>query len=236
MATSSEDRDSMEERELLDIVLDMMMENEPKDDIINSLIETGLQEEEAQEVYEKAKEEYEERIGSKLNQKVDELFEEKKENMMNRMDAKIEGLEEDLETKMDLDQSEQREYVDNQIKKMESKVDDLKDQFFSLRSEEQSDYKELSQKIEGMGPSSKYKKMLAFTLILTGIVVIIYAALHLNAIPTLLEEKASKALLGLALEAVLIFTGIIAIKFGKDVYTEDTGTKSRGEMHSWVTE
>ncbi len=236
MASFSEDRDSTEEKELLDIVLDMMAENEPKDEIINSLIETGLNEEEAQKVYEKAKEEYEKKIGSRISQRVDELFEEKKENMMNRMDAKIENLKDDLETKRDLNKSEQKEYVDNKIKDVKGKIEDLEDQLFSLRSKEESDYKELSEKIGGIEPSSKYKKMLAFILILSGVIMIIYGALRLDAIPALLEKEIPKILMGIALEAVLILTGIIAMKFGKDIYVESSKTRSTEEMHSWVTE
>lgn len=236
MASSNKDKGTPEERELLDIVTDMMMEDSSKDEIINSLIETGLKEEEAKDVYKKAKEEYEEKIGSKLNQKVDERFEERKEAMMDRMDAKIQGLKDDLETKRDLNKSEQKEYTDNKVNGVKGKVEDLEDQLFSLRSEEQSHYKELSKKIQGMGPSSKYRKILAYTLILTGVLVIIYAALNFTAIPTLLEEKISKAILGVALEAALILTGIITIKFGKDVYLESSGTESRGELQSWVTE
>lgn len=234
MATSKKNSD-LEEKELLDIVLDMLIKDQSKEEILKTLRETGLGEEEAGKVYEKAKEEYDERLESKLSDRVEELFKEQKENMLTRIDSKLNDMEDSIETKQDLRGTERRKYVDDKFQTLKGKIEDLEDQLFSLRSREKSDYEELTHKVDEMKPTSQYKKILAFILILVGAIIITYSVLNFQATQTLLNESLSKALVGIAMEALLIVTGIFSIKFAKDIYTSST-EEIKGREQQWITE
>lgn len=234
---ASSKKDNPEDREeLLDIVFDMIMEGESKEDIITTLQESGLEEEEAESVYEEIEERYESQLGTQVKKRVEELFEERKENIMKRMDAKVQDLKDDVETKREFTKSEQKEYTDKKFKELESELEDLKDQLFDLNSEVKSNYEELSNKLKGLQPSSWTAKLGSIALVLIGGIIIAYSILNVNATQILSQGKITKRLMQIALEVILVFTGIILIKFGKDIHSSSKGNLKTSESHSWVEE
>lgn len=234
---SSKNSNDPGEKELLDIVLDMMIKNESKEEILKTLQETGLSKEEAKQVHEKAKKEYDERIESKLSKRVEELFKEHKENMLTRINSKLQDMKDSIETKQDLKATEQKKYVDDRIKNLKGEIEDVENQLFSLRSTEKSDYEEIDHRLSRIQPSSENKRTLSFVLILIGAIIITYSILNFQGTATLLGKDLSKAMIGVSLEALLIVTGLISIKFAKDMYISSKEEEvEEGRDQTWITE
>lgn len=229
MASSSKNKGKTR-KDLLEIVFEMMSKGESKEQIVTTLQEAGLEKKEAEKVHQKAKEEFQGQLGKQMEGKVAQLFEEKEEKMMNRIDSKLKDMKENLETSMSLKESEQKEYTNKKIKGLESQFEDLKNHVFDLKAK----FKNLKEEVDALGPSSSTTKVIAFALIAAGIIMIIYSTLNFTMIKELLDKDVSNLMLGLALQAFFILTGIILIKFGKDMYP--TKKQIKGSDHSWITE
>lgn len=138
-----EKKEGSSTKEMIEIVFDMLVKGEEKQEVMKTLKELGLSQEEAENTYAKAKEGYDDFVKSKLTQEAKKAFEDNKENMMKRVDSKIEKLKQKLKTQRELEISSQKDYINKEIKEVKNKVDNLQREFFDFRAEVNSKLKNL---------------------------------------------------------------------------------------------
>lgn len=219
MASSNGGSDTPKAEELHDIVFDMLIKGESKEDILNSLEESGLETKEAGKVFEKVKEDYEGYIGSRLDKQVEKSFEKYKEDIMDRIDSKLNSFQRDIKTKRELGFSEQKEYINKRSRKVERRVDEIQDQLFSFRAETKSKIQEISKMFGEAGPGETIRKAFSIIIILAGVLMIAYPAIRIDAVNTLLKEEISKGIISIVIQILLVFAGIMLVKYGKDIYS-----------------
>lgn len=219
---------------LRDIVLDMMVEGKSREEILNSLQDTGLSEEESESVYKKIKEEYEEYIGERLDRRVKQLFQEQKKDMMSRVDSKLEQFGKDIKTKRDLKFSEQEEYIDKKVEGIGRRVDNLQDELYSLRTDMRARIKEMSESLKKRGPSRMGKKAFSIIIILIGVLIITYPLLSIQVTKTLMEESLPKGLVSAAVRAVSVVAGLLVMRFGVGIYSASKGEKLKEIGQEWI--
>ncbi len=236
MANSNESDtgEKRKEKELRDIIFEMISKDKSKDEIILTLQETGLTEEEAKEAYEKVQEDFEEEIGTRLEREVEKLFEENTQHMMDEIDKKMKKFKKDVNTKRDLKAAEQKEYIDKKTKKLEGRIDELQSQFFSFRANMKQELKKVLGKMGEIGPRENIKKVFSILIILIAISLITYPVITFNASRTLLEENLQKAMISLGFHAVLVFGALILAKFGKDMYKASHEEKLEEVGQEWL--
>ncbi len=122
-------------KEMREIVLDMLIKGEEKQEILKNLEELGLKKQEAEGTLKKAEQGYEDFIKSRLTIETRKAFQENKEELMERIDAKIDKVKKEIKIKRDLQLSSQRDYIDKEIKELRNKIEALERQFFDLRAE-----------------------------------------------------------------------------------------------------
>ncbi len=233
-STGKKDTKKEKEKELQDIVMDMLLKGEKKEDILVTLQETGLTEEESKNVYEKVKKDYEESLGTEMEKKTEELFREKEEEIMERMDDKIEKLKKDLKTKRNLKSTEQKEYIDKKTNKLEERVDELQSQLFTFRATMKNKVEKISETIGGSGLDKNIKKSIAVIMIIIAITMIAYPLINYNTTITLLEEDISRGMINLLFHIALIAGALILGKYGKDIYIASHKQKLEEIGHDWV--
>jgi len=224
------------EKELRDIIFEMISKDKPKDEIILTLQETGLSKKEATEAYEKVKEDFEKEIGTRLEQQVEQLFEENTEHMMEAIDERVKKFKKDMKTKRELSAAEQKEYIDDKINKLEGRIDELQSQFFNFRANMKGELKKVLEKLGEVGPGEKSKKVFSILIILISISLITYPVITFNASRTLLEQDLQKAVISIVFQAVLVFGAIILAKFGKDMYKASHEEKLEEIGQEWLEE
>jgi len=221
-------------KELQEIVFDMILKGEKKEEILLTLQETGLSKEESEEVYEKVEEDYEESLGTKLEARVKSLFRENEEEMMQRMDKKLKKFKKDMRTKRNLKESEQKEYVNREIKKLEERINELQSHLFTFRATTEDRIKEIGKKFGESGPTQIIKKTVSIIIILIALTIITYPIITFETTKILLEQELSKGIINILLQAAMILGGLLLAKFGKDIYTASQKEKLKEVGQEWI--
>ncbi len=152
------------EKSLSEIVVQMLSENVPEEEIITSLVQTGVSEDKARKVLEKAKQEFEKFLGKKLEVKVSEIINKKLEDKFDEMRKEF-GL------KTGFTVSDLKEYSDKKDEELKQELAALKTELGALRIEVEEKLKTKPKEISG---KVLRKNVLGYALIIAGLLLSVF--------------------------------------------------------------
>lgn len=147
---------------LNEIVLDMLAQNMTDEQIIVSLQQSGLEEESAKKVLEKAKSSFELSLSEKFDRLVDKKVREK-------LEEKFNDYKKDLDLKQDLRFMEQKEYTDKRVREEKREIDSIKSELVGLKLKEETALRKIEDKINLLKMSGSTQKLLAVALLLAAV-------------------------------------------------------------------
>lgn len=203
-------------KELSKIVLEMLVDNEPKENIIESLKGSGLDEEEAEEVFKKVSKEYHEYVSQELKGEIEELFNENKEELVDRFGEKVKETLEETELRIDLRFSEIKEEVDSRVDSVEEETDKNRERVKQLRKETERGYKQLKKTVDSLKLKG-VKSLIPMGASLIGLVIIIYS-IQQTPISKIYEDPSSTSILPLSITILGTIAGLILVYIGLSTF------------------
>lgn len=209
-----EEGEEEEPKELSRIVLEMLINNEPEEKIIESLKSTGIDEEDAKEVYKKISKDYYHFMEEELNDEVKELFDDHKEEIIERFSKKVKDTLEETELKIDLRFTEIKDQVNSNVESAQEDIEENEESIKQLRRETERGYNQLKKNMKSLEFTGPLKGIVPAMAITIGALIIVYSLTAIPDIPHILKEPLSVSLMPLAIVILAISAGIILIGFG----------------------
>jgi hypothetical protein len=153
---------SVDIRKLTDIVIDMLAQNVSEENIIVTLQQSGLSDSAAKEVMKKAKSEFEQSLAEKLDSIVDR-------KVADRANERFGDLKKEFVLQQDLRFMEQKGYTDKRVAEDKREIDSLKSELVALKLKEETQHRNMQDKIDLLKISGVTQKMLSLGLIIVGL-------------------------------------------------------------------
>ncbi len=203
--------------ELSEIVLDMLIENEPEEEIQKTLESTGLKPGEAEKVLKKIKKDYYGFMSQRLDERVEELFEENSEELINKFNEKIKNRLEETQLKIDLRFTEMQDSLEEKLSEIEEQLHLNEEMNRDLKDKTVMGYNQLKKDIKSIEFSGPLQGVTSASLMLIGVMAIVYSLSAIPHLPNLLQNPLSVSLLPLSIVVISIVAGLVLFIFGFNI-------------------
>lgn len=207
------DSNSKTQPNLTETVLQMLRLGTKKPEIISTLEQMNLTNEQAEEVYRVTKDKYDKEQEQARAEDVTRELRKKEKEILDYIDKEIKNAKKDLALQSDLKFIEQKKHIDKMIEDQKTKLDALDSELFAFKMDENYKIEQLTSDLNALRMRGSIKNLVSVGIIITGIVMIMYA------LGTLIElSKIGSSIMPFVIQLVLAILGAILIKVGTDIY------------------
>lgn len=220
MALFEKKAEKLEARDLSKIVYDMLTEGVHEDQILVTLEQAGASEEDAKNILEQAKKEYESAVGGEFQTIFENAFKKKQGEFEGFMENQIAAARKAILLQTDLNMMKQKEELQQGMQKLVGETEAIKGAITDVKLTTDSSVKRVEKEIELMKISGPARFLLTAILIITGAYLIIFASTHLfEYLPEVMQKGFEMATVLFAATVILMLLGgVILAYLGAQVY------------------
>lgn len=219
----------IETTRLSEIVLEMLANNIPDEEIIVNLQQSGLTKQKAQQVLEKAKEGFKEFTGKRI----DAIIEKK---LSERLDEKIEKIRKEQTLQSDLKFIEHKKYIDKISEGVRAEVASLKSEVGDIRIGTEAALKGVLREMDTLKVTSSTQRYLSIGLVIGGIFSCILFFIYTPQLADYLFKRKpfdTYTIIITILTILFVIVAFICFSLAGRVYVKSK--KKLGEIHPWVS-
>ncbi|MBS3060766.1 MAG: hypothetical protein J4432_04645 [DPANN group archaeon] len=198
---------------IADTVLQMLRDKTPKQQIVSTLRQMNIAEQDALQIFETANARFREMEEAETSKIVSKEMLKKERVLTEYVDKTIDSSKKDLALQADLKFLEQKKYVDKQRGEMADEVNRLNSELFAFKMDANYKLEQLNDDVNKIRLRGSTKNMISLAIIILGIMMIMYS---LGSIVDIL--KISLQIVPFVTQIVLAMIGALLIKIGVDVY------------------
>ena len=206
------------QKNIREVVLDMISQGAPKEQVVGNLVSAGLGQDESSLLYESMKKEYEQLFTSHIGKAVQDAANKRQQETISNLEREVERLRRDLELHFDLKNMDQKGQTDSQMRAMQAEIQGLKSDLFSTKVNLEKEMKKVESELDDVRLKGFIRVLASIvTLLIGGVMAILSATQMYNATMAGISEIT----LSLALYIVVFLGGIIFTWLGVKVYTSE---------------
>src|SRR3989338_848503 len=198
---------------IADTVLQMLRDKTPKQQIVSTLRQMNIAEQDALQIFETANARFREMEEAETSKSVSKERRKRERVLTEYVDKTIDSSKKALALQADLKFLEQKKYVDKQRGEMADEVNRLNSELFAFKMDANYKLEQLNDDVNKIRLRGSTKNMISLAIIILGIMMIMYS---LGSIVDIL--KISLQIVPFVTQIVLAMIGALLIKIGVDVY------------------